>query len=258
MSLDQIVSLVSATISLIGLLIVAWQLREGRRQRESESLVEIFDINRELVSLGFSHPQLFDILEGKSADPVSERRYLQLWLNQLSLIHRYLKHAVFEPELQAWLEVEVTDFMMRPNVQGHWQTHGAFYPASFQAMVNRILKSAEPSTDAPVQAASTWRAIFSNVARDIRTKASPAGAVNSAPSAGAGIKPCTNTSPLSAKMAAGQADLAQSWGIAPFSPMIRVIFMRIRDSFRAPKLRILVHQWERRRMCLTAMAVVNI
>lgn len=134
------------TLGIVGgLLLVVVQIRASTRQRESESLVEIYDINRQLLSLGFSHPQLFAILEdAKDVDPVWERFYLQLWLNQLSLIHLYLKRSVFDHELQDFLQREIADFMTLTNVQKHWQQRGAFYPASFKKLVGEIIKKGKP------------------------------------------------------------------------------------------------------------------
>lgn len=150
MSFDHYVSLLSAVISFLGLLLVVLQLRDGNKHQEMASLVEIYDINRQLISLGFSHPQLFAILrDATNADPVWERRYLQLWLNQLSLIYSYLRRSVFEDELKEWLERDIADLMTMENMRRHWQRHGAFYPASFQEMINNSLKKGELPTTAP-------------------------------------------------------------------------------------------------------------
>jgi hypothetical protein len=149
MSLDHWVAVFSASISFAGLLLVVLQLRDNNRQRQSESLVEILDINRELLSLGFSHPQLFAILEdAKNADPVWERRYLQLWLNNFSLVHSYLTHSMLEGELRENLERDVADFMTMENIRKHWQRYGKFYPTSFRKYVDEILKKHEPSPPA--------------------------------------------------------------------------------------------------------------
>jgi hypothetical protein len=149
MSLDHYVSLFSAVISFTGLLLVVLQLRDSTRQRESESLVELYDINRQLLSLGFSHPQLFAILDdAKNADPVWERYYLQMWLNQLSLSHAYLQRSVVQVELKESLERNLVDFMTLDNMRRHWQRYGTFYPTSFQKCVNEILKKVEPSETA--------------------------------------------------------------------------------------------------------------
>lgn len=101
MSFDHIDSFVSACIGFVGLIFVGLQLRDSTRQRESESIVKLYDINRELLSLAFLHPSLFDVLEDKPIkDHLSEKRYLQLWLNQISLSHTFRRHAVVQPELQ--------------------------------------------------------------------------------------------------------------------------------------------------------------
>jgi hypothetical protein len=140
MSPDKYLALFSTLISFAGLLLVILQLRIGNRQRESDSLVKIFDINRQLLTLGFTHPQLFGVLEGKDADPVLERYYLQLWLNQLSLIHSFLQRSIVEPELTDWLELEIADFLASPNVQRHWHLKRAFYPESFQSFVDKLCR----------------------------------------------------------------------------------------------------------------------
>jgi hypothetical protein len=149
MTLDQGIALFSATVSFIGLVFVGLQLRDATRQRTSDSLVEILDVNRELITLGFSHPQLFGILDdAKNADPIWEQYYLQLWLNQFSLIHSYLKESVLKGERRENLQRDLSDFMMMANMRRHWQKFGKFYPASFQEYVNEMLKTIEPPTAA--------------------------------------------------------------------------------------------------------------
>jgi hypothetical protein len=151
MSLDHYVPLFSSAISFSGLMLVLWQLRINNRQRESESLARIIDVNRQLITLGFSHPELFAILEDKKVtNPVWERQYLTLWLNQLSLVHSFLKNSALSAERQINLERDMFDFMAMSSVQNHWQTHGKFYPASFQTYVNNILKKIGPPEAAQV------------------------------------------------------------------------------------------------------------
>ena len=145
MPLEQSVAVISAAISFVGLLFVAVQIRNATRQREAESLVKLTDINRELLSLGFSHPQLFPILEdADDADPVWERRYLQLWLNQLYLVHLYLKRTVVDNELKQSLKRSLTDFMTLKNMRRHWQRDRAAYSESFQKLVDGIIEKGEP------------------------------------------------------------------------------------------------------------------
>lgn len=150
MTLDQSIALFAAIVSFVGLVFVGLQLREATKQQRSQSLVKIYDINRELISLGFDHPLLFMILQdGHGVDPVWERRYLQLWLNQFSLIHSYLRNSMFEPELKDSLERDIEDFFKMKNARKHWHEHGAFYPPSFQFFANEVIKKEPPKRTAP-------------------------------------------------------------------------------------------------------------
>jgi hypothetical protein len=150
MTFDHLVSLVSACTSLAGLIFVAVQLRDSNRQRESEAIVKLYDVNRQLIALAFSHRSFLKILEDQPvADPLLEKRYLQLWLNQLSLIHTFLKHAVVENELKDELHRNLVDFLSMENMRKHWKHYGSFYPDSFQKRVNQILsKQSEPPAKA--------------------------------------------------------------------------------------------------------------
>ena len=149
MSSDHWVAVFSALISFAGLLLVVIQMRESTKQQRSQSLVEIYGMNRELISLGFSHPKLFAVLaDAKTADPVLERRYLQLWLNHFSLVNSYLNMSVLKGELKESLVRDLTDFLTMKNARHHWQTYGKFYPESFQKLVGDILTNDEPPAKA--------------------------------------------------------------------------------------------------------------
>jgi hypothetical protein len=140
MTIDQGIAVFSAAISFVGLAIVILQLREGNAQRKLESQIHLYDINRKLISLGFSHPQLFEVLkDAAGVDLVIERRYLQLWFNQLSLIHSFEGNGVFQREVQESFDVDLRDMLTMANMRRHWQTFGKYYPDSFQEAVNDIL-----------------------------------------------------------------------------------------------------------------------
>jgi hypothetical protein len=143
-TLDQGIGLFSAIISFTGLLLVVMQLRDTAKTQVSQSLVEIYDINRQLISLGFSHPHLFDVLAGKPTDRVLERRYLQLWFNHFSLVDSYIRQSVLKGDLKESLVRDLTDFMHLKNARHHWDTYAAFYPESFQTLIGDILKENEP------------------------------------------------------------------------------------------------------------------
>jgi len=149
MSSDHWVAAFSAAISFAGLLLVVIQLRENNRQRKLESQFAIYDINRQLLSLGFTHPQLFAVPDDSThVDPLWERYYLQLWLNQFSQIHAYLQHFLFRGELKDSFQRDLCDFMAMKNSRRHWQRFGKFYPTSFQEYVNQCVPKAEPPATA--------------------------------------------------------------------------------------------------------------
>lgn len=140
MTMDQWVSILSSLIAFSGLLLVALQIRNGIKQRWMESALAIFDTNRDLLTLGFSHPKLFEILnDAPQADPEWEKRYLQLWLNHLTVVHTILKHGGFDDDFREGLELDIADTLAAGNMQKHWLRVGKFYPASFQKRVNAII-----------------------------------------------------------------------------------------------------------------------
>ncbi|MDB6025853.1 MAG: hypothetical protein JWM68_2076 [Verrucomicrobiales bacterium] len=154
MPLDQWISLTSAFMSFIGLLFVAVQLHHGIKQRESEALVKILDVNRELLSLGFVYPQLYTVLaDAKGVDHAIEKHYLQLWLNQFALIHYYMKRSVVRGELRENLERDIFDMLRMHNMRKHWREFGTFYPSSFKKYVNGILEGISEGVEPPLTAA---------------------------------------------------------------------------------------------------------
>lgn len=138
----EILSAFSTLISFVSLFLVVVQLRDHNRQRKLESEIHIYDVNRELLKLGFDKPELFEILEdAQDADPVRVRRYLQLWLNQLALIYSMHQHGYFKNELEDSLVREVREFMKLKNMQRHWQKQRNFYPAPFRRFVDGVIQS---------------------------------------------------------------------------------------------------------------------
>lgn len=146
MSVDQFVTIFSVTISFVGLLLVVIQLRDGTRQRKLESQIHLYDLNRELISLGFANPRLFDILkDAADVEPTLEQRYLQLWLNLYSLVHAFGQSGAIQKGVEESFVTDFRDVLRMKNMRRHWQRFGQYYPASFQQAVNAALKEAGPS-----------------------------------------------------------------------------------------------------------------
>ena len=139
------VSAAALVVSAISLSFVLLQLYDSLTQRRIDASIRISDINRELVALGFSHPTLFSILNGETADPKIERRYLQLWFNQFLLIYTYQTRGLFQREHRESLGRDIGDFLKLQNMQAHWREFRQYYPTPFQDFVNALL----PENDSP-------------------------------------------------------------------------------------------------------------
>src|SRR5687768_7146209 len=115
------VSATALVVSAISLSLVLMQLYDTITQRKIDANIRISDINRELVTLGFSHPALFNVLRGEPTDPIVECRYLQLWFNQFLLIYTYQARGLFRTEHRESLGRDISDFLKLQNVQLHWR-----------------------------------------------------------------------------------------------------------------------------------------
>lgn len=143
MTIDQWLLAAQDLIALLGFLVIIIQLQDSNRQTKLESQIHIHEITRDLISLGFSNPQLFEVLKNsKHVDPTVQARYLQLWLNQLSLIHSFRQTGAFEKDVQDSFEADLRDIVRMPNMRRHWSIVEKYYPASFQKSVNEILHEA--------------------------------------------------------------------------------------------------------------------
>lgn len=145
--LDQtLVSLFQTGVSFTGLMMVFVQLRRGTKQRETQSLIEIFNINRHLLTLGFSNPDLFTVLrDGDGVDPAREEHYLQLWSNQMWLIHTFLVQSALTGEIKESLLHSISHFAGHSNFRRYWRENCGFYPTSFRELVAAFIKERELS-----------------------------------------------------------------------------------------------------------------
>lgn len=130
-------------LTFVGLLFVAWQMRDGNQQRKIESEIRMYDINRELIAMGFDKPELFEILKDTNkGDSELERWYLQLWLNQLSMFHSLKAAGALQKDYEKSCERDLRDMFEKANMRRHWKKFGKFYPTSFQTAIDAILHEA--------------------------------------------------------------------------------------------------------------------
>jgi hypothetical protein len=146
-SLDTIFTVAGLVLSFIGLRFVAIQIRGANRQQEVanherkiESQIRMHEINRELISMGFDKPELFEVLNdtGK-VDHEVERRYLQLWLNQLSMFYSLKTAGDMQKDFAESCDRDLRNMFKKANMRRHWKDVEAYYPVSFQNAVNAII-----------------------------------------------------------------------------------------------------------------------
>ncbi len=148
MSISEYVDIATAIMMLGSVVLVVIQLKVHNEQRKLDSFAKLYDINRELISLGFNNTELFEVLlDSEDVDPRLERRYLQLWFNQLSLMHAYRSRGLYPCEQPESLEADVQDFLQMKNMRSHWEAFGGYYPKAFRLFVEEMInQSNDPSS----------------------------------------------------------------------------------------------------------------
>ncbi len=133
---------VTTVASLVSLLLVVLQLRQNTDQRRLESILAIYDVNRQLIGMGFENPVLFKVLNDEpDVDPALERRYLQLWLNQIAIIHHLDSRGLVPAELGEGFKADITGFLALKNMRRHWQRTKRLYPGSLRATLDAMVSA---------------------------------------------------------------------------------------------------------------------
>lgn len=133
MEILEWIAVVSAAVSLVSLAIVIIELRLGRKQSKTAALIRIYDINRELLAMGLEKPELLQAIgDESSGEEALERRYLQLWINQIALIHSMKERGLFDADQWDSLSRDISYFTENPKVRLMWPNIRRFYTSSFQ------------------------------------------------------------------------------------------------------------------------------
>lgn len=143
MGISEIIALTSTAVSLVSLFIVFWELRAGRQQKRATALIQVYDINRQLMSLGFDKPSLFKAIGSSSGEDEIHRRYLQLWLNQIALIIELKEQNLFSPAQWKSLETDIGYFVEKPKFRKSWPEFRRFYPDHFQSLIDTKIAAVE-------------------------------------------------------------------------------------------------------------------
>ena len=129
--------------ALAGITLTLVQLHLFRRQLKLEALIQIMDSNREIVSLGFEHPDLWRALDCQdravlAEEATTQRRYLQLWTNHMQVMWAAWRLGLVSgSEWQAY-RLDLAEGLKSPALRAHWESVARYYPREFQRLVTRL------------------------------------------------------------------------------------------------------------------------
>ncbi len=129
-------------IALASALFARSQVRLYSRQLKLGVIVEMIAMNRALVSLGFSDPDLFDALDGQRiASPARARRYMQLWLNQAAFMYQALRMETLDDTFWPAVQKDIELLVSNPNMQEHWRAVCQYYDPAFRSVVEEAIRT---------------------------------------------------------------------------------------------------------------------
>ncbi len=123
-------------MSLVSLAVVFWELRQGRKQSRTSALIQIYDINRQLLGMGFDRPEFFCVIGGTSGEEETVRRYLQLWLNQIALIVHLNEQGLLTRSQWHSLEVDIECLFETSELKNLWSELRPFYPEPLSSFLD--------------------------------------------------------------------------------------------------------------------------
>ena len=141
---SDFIAVAALAVSIISFLI---QFRHASEQKKIDAEMRVKETNRQLSTLGFSHPELFKVLDDQPASARIERAYLQLWLNLYEQIFLDGKRGAFSREFYEGLKRDMRAFFSQKNMQRHWQEHKIYYQTPFQNYANLLLPNEASTTE---------------------------------------------------------------------------------------------------------------
>lgn len=136
MAQSDFIAVAALIVSVISFFL---QFRHTTEQRQIDAEMRVKETNRELITLGFSHPELFKVMDDQPASPRLERAYLQLWLNFYEQIFLDRRRGLFSREFFDGLQRDMQEIFSQRNMQRHWHAHKIYYQTPFQTFGNSLL-----------------------------------------------------------------------------------------------------------------------
>lgn len=129
-------SALEGVVSLATLIVLLWQIGMLLRQLRFNAVLQIYDINRDLIGRALGDADLRNLLEGEAiADVSKEKRYYQLWINQIQLIYLGWRSHFLPRSSWIGLRKDIGDFAALPRFDSHWTKMAQYYPEEFRKFV---------------------------------------------------------------------------------------------------------------------------
>ena len=138
--IETVISYSALAVSFISVLLVSIQVKYLRRQLEFDSRLKLTEINRQILTLGFSDPDLFKILNGVPVDQEKEKRYCQLWVNQMDISWHAQKVGMYDKDFFSGLERDIADTFQLDTMLRHWKIARMYYSEGFRQYIDRIIE----------------------------------------------------------------------------------------------------------------------
>lgn len=136
--LPIVISCIAITLTLI-------QLSLLRRQLHLDALIKIVQSNRELMTMGFEKPALWEFFKGKwetvtdEAAKEQRRRYFQLWLNHMHVIWKAREVGLYDMHEWNCTRDDMADFFRLEPFRAHWHEVQRFYPEPFRREMRELI-----------------------------------------------------------------------------------------------------------------------
>lgn len=144
------VSLVALAASVISVLYVYVQVKTHKRQQQMDFHIRLIEINRELLNMGFEHPELLTLLRGEEiGDKDKQTRFIQMWVNQSLIMWMGKEHGIIGDDAWYSLRKDIATFVNRPPMKAHWQEVAPYYIPAFANFMNGLVQAQQEAPEKP-------------------------------------------------------------------------------------------------------------
>lgn len=134
------IGIMALLISLGSLCYVKIQVDAFIRQQKIDVHSRIIEINRNLMGMGFEHPDLLKVVDGQRIEnPLRQKKFIQLWINQFELMWRARKARMIDDAYWDALQQDIMFFYKLDFVAEHWKTAKHYYAIDYAGFIDQII-----------------------------------------------------------------------------------------------------------------------